>query len=157
MTAEHPNWVAEREKCNMGRLWGHVWTILRTDVQRKNAEEDKKRTGISYVFPSEEQRTTSHTMIHCRNQAGDLLESCRFVYNRQTSTITVTTSPPLFLADRRADSTGIITTRWDAETCQCQIVLKIDDAPEVVLPHAQLWKAVQIILEPFLFPPVAAG
>ena len=157
MTAEHPNWVEEREKCNMGRLWSHVWTILHTDVKRKNAEEKKKRTGIYYEFPSEEQSATSHAMIQCSNQSGDLLESCRVVYNRQTGKIENTTSPPPFLADRREASKGIITTRWDAQTCQCLIVVNLDDAPEVVLPHAELWKAVQVILEPFFFPSSAEG
>ncbi len=151
MTAEHPNWVAEREKCNMAVLWSDVRDILGIDAQRKNAEEAKQKSGVSYAFPPEEQSATQ-ALLQCSNQAGDLLESCRFVYNRKTSKIEVTTRPPPFFADRRKDSNGIIKTRWDAQTCQCQIVVKIDEAPEVLFPHAQLWKAIQVILEPFFFP-----
>lgn len=153
MTTEstHPNWVAEREKCNMELLWRDVRAILHVDVQRKNAEEARKKSGIHYAFPPEEQQATQ-ALLQCSNDAGDQLESCLFVYNTKTQKVEVTVHPPTSV--RMPGTTGTLMTRWDAEAIQCRIVITMTSESDqlVEFPHDQLWKAVQYILEPFFFP-----
>lgn len=156
MTAEHPNWVAEREKCNMAALWSDVRDIVHVDVRRKNEEEAKQKTGVSYAFPVEEQSPTQ-ARIQCSNQAGDLLGSCRVAYNVKTQKIEVTICPPAWA--RKADTTGVLMTRWDAEDIQCRVVVTMTSESQqaVEFPHDHLWKVVQYFLEPFFFPVLQKG
>ena len=148
MATEHPNWVAERTKCKMKRLWSHLQDIVGIDVRRKNEEEDEEHSDVEYVLRLEKPRLH----LTCRHRAGDTLGAYRFSYDARMDAIDIMIQGPGSPAEPH--STGTIRTRWDAEACQCRVVVKMGaDAPEIEFPHDQLWKAVQSILEPFFFPP----
>ena len=154
MTAEHPNWVAEREKCNTEALWKEVQAILDLDVERKNAAEEKKKTGISYApFPPDEQSDTQ-ALIEGSNQSGDQFGCCRFVHDVKHEMIVVTIRFPERMKARA--KTAVLTTRWDEEAMQCRVVVSLtsEESQKQVseFPHDQLWKAMYVITSPFFFP-----
>ena len=63
-------------------------------------------------------------------------------------------SPPrVVFTMEQPDWTATLATRWDPATSQCRLVVtRSFDAEKIEFPHAELWKAVQYILEPFFFP-----
>lgn len=151
--AQHPNWVAERAKCNMARLWPDVQYIVCTDVRRANEEEQTAQSDVSHARdPLKQGPKKVH--IQSANGAGDVLGTCEFVYNDTKDAIAVTISPPAWAKKR--GTTGVLRTRWDAEALQCRIVVTMTSETEqaVEFPHDQLWKAVQVFLELFFFPPL---
>ena len=77
--------------------------------------------------------------------------ACQFEYDALAGTIAVTVLPEAGVP--HPPRTGVITTRWDAEALQCRIVVTLtsEATPVLEFPHHQLWKAVQVFLERFLF------
>lgn len=136
---EHPNWIAERTKCNLYNLWGDLCDIVANDVDRINAIATEKNWGIHYSEP----RGEEVGVIHRHGGVGE----CRYVYNPTQGLIQFTCKVP--------DLIAVLRTRWDAETSQCRLVVKMglkdEDATDIEFPHDQLWKALQYILEPFFF------
>lgn len=146
----HPNWIAERAKCNMARLWPEVQYIVSTDVRRANEAEQTVQSDVShYMDPLEQGPKKVH--IQSGNGAGDVLGTCEFVYNDTKGAIAVRIGPPALA--QKPPTLGALRTRWDTEALQCRIVVTMTSEDEPVeFPHDQLWKAVQVILEPFFFP-----
>ena len=146
MSQEHPNWIAERAKCNMALLWDDVCTIVTCDTNRRKQEALRERALHRYILRP---RNTPQDPLHIERfnmqTGGSALGECRFFYDRRTDVIDVTMKKP--------DGTGVIVTRWDAANSQCCLVVtRPSDGQEIELPHDELWKVVQYILEPFFFP-----
>ena len=154
MNETHPNWIAEREKCNTKALWKEVQAILDLDVERKNTAEKEKKTGTSYApFPPDEQSDTQ-VLIECSNQSGAQFGFCRLVHDVKHEMIVVKIRFPEWMKKR--DKTAMLTTRWDDEAMQCRVVVTLtsEESQKQVseFPHDQLWKAMYVITSPFFFP-----
>lgn len=147
MTTTHPNWIAERAKCNRARLWSDMTYIVAEDLRRKNQEEKKLDSSLEYsFFPTP---TDPYVLvIRCHDASQGNQGGYSFPYDPKTQEIVGTREFP----NETVRQEAFLTTRWDAEACQCRVVVKIADAPAVEFPHDQLWKAVQVILELFFFP-----
>lgn len=139
MEQDYTNWIAERAKCNMAALWADVCNLLVKNVKWMNDESTERGWGIHYSKPS----NGTHRTTRYRGQEEE--GSCRWRYEDGPARVVFTVKQP--------DFTACLTTRWDAETSQCQLVVKLSvHQAEVEFLHAELGKAVQYILEPFFFP-----
>ncbi len=140
----HPNWVAERAKCDIGRMFADVCDLVKLDVERMCAVIDHKESeSASYMFIRP--RNKSHTCLVRRLCHLEEIGSCLFTYADDGIRVTRTEqATPVSLTLR---------THWNAEESRCLLVIDAPGKDAVVFPHDHLWKAIQYILEPFFFPP----
>ena len=137
---KNPNWIAERIKCDMGRLWRDVCDILREDAARMQAAAKDHGWSATYTVTPEEDIPYVLTLRGDRED-----RDCSWRYDSAKSRVIFTLTNP--------SEDYVMTTRWDAESCQCRVRVAHQPAQKVTeFPHDQLWKAVQYILEPFFFP-----
>lgn len=141
MTMDNPNWIAERAKCNLHDLWKDLCDIVAADVDRINDIAKEKSWGVYYSEP----RGEEVGVIYRRGGVG--IGECHYVYDSTQRLVQFTCQDP--------DLIAVLRTRWDAATSECRLVIelgvKAEDPTEIEFPHAQLWKAIQYILEPFFF------
>lgn len=142
MGQEHPNWIEERAKCDMQKLWADLCDLMVENVERINAEAEERGWSARYSKPTGKNvgRTTRYVG---QNEAA----VCRWEYESGPAHVLFTFSTP----DRHAT----LTTRWEPTTCQCRLLVTLSpDQPnseQMDFPHDELWKAVQSIVEPFFF------
>ena len=147
MEHEGPNWVSERAKCNMDRLFRALCALVKCNVDRMNKEAHTQDWPIQCVYRPPIQDVQECTVE--RLGPGTDPTGCQFEYNSKMDHIVV----------RLMDRTCIIRTHWDGENARCQLVVdsSIDglkgeeEERHVEFPHDHLWKVVQYILEPFFF------
>jgi hypothetical protein len=137
MAQEHPNWVDERAKCNMGLLFDDLRDLIKKDVQRAKRKSQEQKWGKNYRIQND---GDAQITVTCSHQSGT--EDCQF--RLRGNRVHIISHP---------DQEYTIRTQWNAENIQCQIVVTLPTEDTVMFSHNQLWKAVQYVLEPFFFPP----
>ena len=151
---DYPNWVAERAKCNMRLLLKDVQQLVKDATDAMNTESKKEgfRQGMfEYWLVAEQPLSFSVSHLLSRTSTNPVA-ICRFTYDPEKNSIVVCQSNP--------DHVYTIQTRWDAEHVACGVLIGRsldynDEEQAVRFLHADLWKVVQYILEPFFFPPSA--
>ena len=143
-TQEVTAWIAERDKCNMGAFVNDVRTLVAQNVETMNVLcQEKGRTRFRY-----EPRQEHPPYFLIKQQLRASLRYCEFEYDDAGQRVAVTMVGP--------DRTYTLQTRWDTEALACRVVVtrpSNDESDVVEFPHADLWKAIQHILDPFFFPP----
>ncbi len=140
MEHDPTKWVAERAKCDMGKLFADLARLVQTNVGQWNAvamDEESMHGQMAMRPYIGRTRMVEHT-------ATDKPESLTLRYLPEANIVQVA---------RNETSVGTVTTRWDAETQTCQVVVQTDENTEPLeFPHGELAKAVACLLEPFFFP-----
>ena len=137
MEQDHPNWVAERAKCDIARLFDSLVACIAADIERFNAEPSVCR---DFILSQQKHECVieSHT-------------------GERTTYAVLTYRPHSHHIEMRQgeQTTHLITTRWDAVKSRCYVVVETlgAESPTQEFPHKKLWKAAQYLLEPILFPP----
>lgn len=137
MSTNHPNWVAERAKCHMGLLFEALRNIVIKDVDRRKEEAANPQWRGEFHYAKYGDDPPAFTVENF-NQGSYL-----FTYSLDSDAIFITS---------QREKLYTISTRWDAEQSRCQIVVASPAGSSREFPHAELWKAVQYVLEPFFFP-----
>ena len=147
MVQKQPNWVAERAKCDITRLFEDIHALAKQDLGWAMIEEEKRHSGVRYEQMGE---FSSSTYRLRRFVAGVEKSPCTF-HCRSIE------KPPCVEVVYGTDGSGVlgtykITTRWNAAEYQCLIVVEDPKNGTLEFPHHELWKALHYILEPFFFP-----
>ena len=146
--AAQTEWIAERAKCNVQRLWQELVPLLTANVRRRTdeAEHEAGPGSVRYVLDKNPDRVAPDRLhiLRCQDTPRpETVGSCWFI--AKSDCIRVIMDHPT--------GTGTISTRWDAEKSKCYILaVRPSDNQEQEFPYAKLWKALQFILEPFFFP-----
>lgn len=143
MERSHPNWVAERAKCEMGSLFADLQELVKQNVEWANQSQGS-------------------SVYEYRDVTSDTCFIRKKVYDRDTRLIACTFR--LFPTGRAVEvSAGTsvtnepeqrlytIRTHWDAEKSKCRVIVEKTNGGKIIVPHKHLWKVVQYILEPFFF------
>ncbi len=129
---ESPNWVAERAKCDMERLFDELGAVVKQNTEWANTVPNAPGYP-AYVYG----RQSRDAFMVRKN--GDTRV---FSLSRRQQAVHVSgTEIRLYT----------ITTRWDAKKSKCRVVVAQPAGDTVEFPHKHLWKVVQYILEPFFF------
>ena len=144
MAQEQPNWVAERAKCSITLLFNELRALVKQDTEWAGIESDKNKRSRTYLWTVGE----SSCRIK-RQESGGAEEECSFRCKVLEGLVHVSIFSP---SSSVSDQGYTIKTRWDAESCQCLLVVRtLQDEKQKEFPHYELWKALQYILEPFFF------
>ena len=144
--SQHPNWIAERAKCNLTLLWNDLVPLLITDTKRRRQEAVAEQSPIRYVIDQNAERSSVsrvHILRYRDTEQSRVIGSCWFISKGECIRVNM----------EKPDGTGAIYTRWDAEKSQCYVAAsRPSDGQKEEFPHDELWKVLQFILEPFFFP-----
>ena len=134
---DEKDWVAERAKCHMGKLFADVRKLIERDIGRWNTivlHDTELHGGMIILGDRSLSFVIEHTAIAQPEQLG-------VGYIPSEHCVRV----------NRGEQLQTITTRWDRETSQCRIVVTTHPDEVTEFPHSELEKVVQYILEPFFF------
>ena len=138
-------WVHERAKCNMVTLSHDLRSLVRKNVTAINTE-CRRRNWSEFSYEGDDLSGPAPYSITQPYNGGT--RRCTFAYDPEWGWVTVKMVHP--------DREYTILTRWDSGRAQCLIVLthgagSTSGIPPQEFPHADLWRVIQIILEPFFF------
>ena len=156
MSLPNPDWLEERAKCDMESLWKDVCELMEKNLSRfeVQAEEHSWSQRYGEVTRKSSNKYLAGRYVH-RKAAGVLGWTYdahgQYILFRATHTLNTEGEPDTFQAESK------LTTRWDAASSQCRVVVtqaaaQGEEPPSMELPYNELWKALQYILEPFFFP-----
>lgn len=140
MEEKEVQWIAERAKCDIKRLYDDIATLVKNNTNQwgtVSKKDHEMRGGLCFEHEAD-------GCFRVRHDGIQKPETLRFCFETEKMHIIVM---------RDCEKTCTITTRWNRETSQCLLVVENHPEPAVEFPHAELWKVVQYVLEPFFFPP----